>query len=521
MKQDLAMQDVAALIKARNTLLWIISPEELRPERALLGVAQSLERSLFYWDYADGVTDARGKSIAGDTVDPGKALDWVKNNPEKAVYVFRDLHKFTDPRTVRKLRSLAKQLQGVDRDEARAIVVLTPSSEVPPDLVGQTKVITWPLPDRPEMVVILDQTIKSVGELLSTQPTDDEREAIIDAAIGLTAQDAQNAFSYSVVTTRTIDPAIVSAEKKRVIAREGVLEWYDPEPGGLDAIGGLDLLKNWLQLHKLAFSPKARERKVPAPKGVLLAGISGTGKSLTAKCIGTAWNQPLLRLDMGSLKSKYVGDSEANIRKALRVAEAVSPCILWIDEIEKALGGGTGADGASDGGVSQDYVGTILNWMQERGGSVFVVATANDISGMAKTNPELLRKGRFDELFFIDLPTEAERRQVLTAALRKHGQDAETVLKAKSPVDAFIRSSNGWVGAEIEAAVRDALFVAFADGERDLTAQDVLAVSRDTVPLSKTAKGTIKALQDWAKGGVRLASSPEAGTAGKDRVIEV
>jgi SpoVK/Ycf46/Vps4 family AAA+-type ATPase len=280
----------------------------------------------------------------------------------------------------------------------------------------------------------------------------------------------------------------------------------------LDAIGGLEILKGWLTARRSALSQKARAYGLPAPKGMLLLGPPGTGKSLVAKSVAAAWGLPLLRLDLGALRSKYVGESEGNIRKALAVAETVAPCILWCDEIEKSLAGSTGPQG--DGGVAADALGTILSWMQERAGAVFVVATANDVRSLP---PELLRKGRFDELFYIDLPTIKERIEILATLLRQFGRDPDNFDLGK-----LASYMEGFTGAEIAALIPDALFEAFADGERELTTKDVGRAADRIVPLSKTASDKLEALRDWAKGRCRMASKPEEEAAqGMGRALEV
>lgn len=297
-----------------------------------------------------------------------------------------------------------------------------------------------------------------------------------------------------------------------MIAREKVLTWHDPDPRGLAAVGGLELLKGWLNARRAAFGPKARAFGLPAPKGCMLVGVPGCGKSLVAKAVAAAWQMPLLRLDMGALRSKYVGDSEANIRKALQVAEAVSPCVLWLDEIEKSLAGATGPQG--DGGVAADALGAVLSWMQERAGAVFVIATANDVSSLP---PELLRKGRFDELFFVDLPTAPERAAILRASLGQFNRS-----DAKVDIDGLAASAlQGFTGAEISALIPDALFAAFADGERQIINQDILEAAMTVVPLSKTAAEKISTLRDWAKGRARPASAPETVNASNARALDL
>jgi SpoVK/Ycf46/Vps4 family AAA+-type ATPase len=520
MKQDQVIADISALLRARNTLLWIVSREELRVERALTGVAETLNMVPLFWDCADGMSNADSTPNDASLSDPLGALQAVGAQKRRALYVMRDLHKWMDPLVLRSLRSLARKLQGAPRNQARAIIILSPSSEIPPELAGQATVLDWPLPDREEMGAILDSIVESLDDELRSDalPVNGARDAAIDAAVGLTADEAANSYARSLVTERRIDPALVSAEKQRVIARERVLTWHDPDPRGLDAVGGLDVLKTWLTSRRSAFGAKARAYGLPTPKGVLLLGPPGTGKSLTAKAVATAWEQPLLRLDMGALKSKFVGESEANIRKALQVAETVAPCVLWVDEIEKSLAGSTGPQG--DGGVGADALGTLLSWMQDRAESVFIVATANDVTSLP---PELLRKGRFDELFFIDLPNEIERQQILATTLRYYGRDISDDDMATGDVgEAILSETEGFTGAEIAALIPDALYTSFADDERPLTLMDVLEAAKGVVPLSTTAKEKIDGLREWASSRCRFASTQTVkAAAGAERNIEL
>ncbi|HEY8926188.1 MAG TPA: AAA family ATPase [Polyangia bacterium] len=501
--------DITALLRARNTLLWITSREEVRVERSLLDACAAAKYQVFYWDCATGITDAAGEAVDANMKDPSETLGWVRrgivrgNERERFVLVMRDLHKWFDPVTLRGLRTLARDLQSAKPTEARAIVLLTPSGEVPPELSSAT-VLDYPLPDRAEVSRILDEVLAAIKdeEVRANACPPGTYDRAVDAAVGLSAEEIQNCYARSLVTLKKIDPVLVSNEKQRVIAREKVLTWYEPDPRGLDAVGGLDVLKAWLRARRSAFTVAAREFGLPAPKGAFLLGIPGCGKSLTAKAVASAWQMPLLRLDMGSLRSKFVGDSEANIRKALKVAEAVSPCVLWMDEIEKALAGASGP--AGDGGVAADALGTILSWMQDRQGSVFVIATANDVRGLP---PELLRKGRFDELFWVDLPTTRERAAIMGAALREHGRSPELV-----DLSAVADFTEGMTGAEIAALVPDALFAAFEDDQRAVTTDDLRRAAATVVPLAKTASERLSALREWAKGRARYASTPESST---------
>jgi SpoVK/Ycf46/Vps4 family AAA+-type ATPase len=508
-----AAADVAALLRARNPLIWITTREEARTERLLMEAAQAAQYEPRFWDCANGIADYAGKVLDAQCTDPAQVLNTIRDSSKRQVWILRDLAPWLkDPTVNRSLRSLARQLTLAPRDEARAVVLLTPSSEVPPEIAGHAIVIDWPLPDRAEIADILDAAIAALpDEIRDAAAPNGARDAAIDAAVGLTAEEAQACYAKSLVSTRRIDPATVSAEKKRVIAREKVLEWVDPIPGGLDAVGGLESLKAWLAARRAAFGPRARAYGLPAPKGALLVGVPGCGKSLTAKAIAAAWGMPLLRLDMGALKSKWVGESEGNIRKALRVAETVAPCVLWLDEIEKALAGAT--QGAADGGTSADALGAVLSWMQDRAGSVFVVATANDVTALP---PELLRKGRFDELFFVDLPNATERAAILKTALLQHKRDPATI---DLPGCAML--AQDFTGAELAALVPEALYTAFADGERAISTGDICGAIQATVPLARTASEKIDKLRAWAKGRARPASITATPTPTAGRALDI
>lgn len=516
--------DITSRLKARNTLLWVVTGEERRVENAIIEAAAAANFRTLFWDCASGITglDEKGKQVtiapAPDGADPDFVLrqsgnDASRQPAERRVYVLRDFHKWiANPITLRALRNRAAELSARPATAAGAIIVLAPTAEIPPELREDVRVITFPIPDRAEMAKILDGVVdaiklqqpeihaKVVEDLATT------RDAAIDAAVGLSAKEATTCYAHSLVTKRRIDVALVSAEKKSVIERAGVLTWFDPDPRGFAGIGGYENVKGWLALREQAFSERARAYGLPEPKGLFLVGVAGCGKSLTPKCVAGAWRVPLLRLDMGALRSKYVGESEANIRKALQVAEAVGRCVLWLDEIEKALAGSTGDQG--DGGVSADALGALLTWMQERKGSVFVIATANDVS---KLPPELTRKGRFDETFFVDVPTTSERTEILSVSIKARGRAVEGI-----DLPALASATEGFTGAELDALVPEALFTAFADGERTLTTSDLVNVAKQIVPLTKTAAEKIKALREWASERARPASKMEAAAVARE-----
>ena len=506
--QEIA-SDVNALLRARNPLLWIVTREEARVESHLIEAAAAASYIPRTWDTAAGVCRLDGSRETFGSPDISDTMTTIAARSQsvgadRGVWIMRDapvwLEGMPGAKPLRQLRNLARSLPGVPRSQAQAVIFITPNGNVPADLAGHATVINWPLPDRAEIAAILDAAIESLpDDMREAALPEGARDAAIDAAVGLTGEEAQGCFAKSLVQTRAINAALVSREKRRVIARERVLEWFDPIPGGIDAVGGLDVLKGWLSQRRLAYSPAARAYGLPAPKGMLLVGPPGTGKSLTAKAVATAWGVPLLKMDLGALKSKFVGDSEANIRKAFGVIEAIGRCVVWLDEIEKALAGAT--QGAADGGVSSDALGAILGWMQERQGEAFVVATSNDAASLP---PELLRKGRFDEVFFVDMPNAGERSDVLKASLKAHNRAPLHPEK----MEEVAAACDGFTGSEIAAIVPDALFAAFADGARELLVSDLVTAARSVVPLSKTAAEKIEKLRDWAKGRARFASAP-------------
>jgi SpoVK/Ycf46/Vps4 family AAA+-type ATPase len=531
--------DISSLLRARNSLIQVVSREEARVEGFLTEAAAAAGYKILFWDIAQGVTNLDGKQNDKfrDSEDPAAAFKFVRSEAEKGdkgerqVWVFRDLSTWLEgtpgaaPR--RQLRNLAKYLPSVGRKSAQAIIILTTSATVPDDLAGHATVIDFPLPDRSEIEKVLQTAIDSLPEFENdkdgnpdpTKPlralacTDAVRDVTIDAAVGLTAEEAASCFAKSLVQMRRIDAATVSSEKKRVISRERVLEWIEPVVGAFDAIGGLENFKDWLAPRKDAYSAKARAYGLPSPKGVVLVGVPGCGKSLAAKCIPAAWSVPLLRLDPGALKGKFVGDSEGNVRKATKVIEALGRCIVWIDEVEKAIQGSDG--NSADGGVSSDQLSTLLNWFQERKGEAFVIMTANDVT---KLPPELYRKGRFDAVFFVDLPTYDERKSVLLAALKANGRGG-----LKVNFNKIAEATEDFSGAEIAELVPTSLYAAFADDAREITTEDLLTAASAVVPISKTAEARIKGIREWgeknAMPATKIAKASSAGT--KSRKLDI
>jgi AAA+ superfamily predicted ATPase len=510
-KSQAIAADLAALFRARNPLIWIASREEARVEKYIFEAAASAGYLARTWDIAAGFAAIDGSQIPGlpDTFgDPDGAMTVIgERSGERGVWIMRDLPALVappagSPLTLRRLRNLARNLPGKGRADAQAIVIISPTASVPAELANHATVINWPLPDREEIEALLDATIESLPEELQETAVNGSRDAIVDAAVGLSGEEAQATFASSLVKTRRIEPAAVASEKERAISKGGVLEFVKPLAGGVKAVGGLDNFLSWLIRLSVAWTPEARAYGLQAPKGAMAVGVPGCGKSLTAKAIAGEWQVPLIKLDLGALRSKYVGESESNLRQALSQIEAVGRCVVWLDEVEKALAGATGEQG--DGGVAADALGAILSWMQDREGEAFVFATANNAE---KLPPELLRKGRFDEIWWVDLPNHVERQGVMAAALRSHGRDAKAIgvdlARVADATDTF-------TGAEIAALVPDAMFSAFADNKREVNTDDLLEAAKTVVPLAKTSEAKIRAIRETWTGKARNASAPAA-----------
>jgi ATP-dependent 26S proteasome regulatory subunit len=374
--------------------------------------------------------------------------------------------------------------------------------EIPTELEKEVTVLSHPLPTREELSALLDKIIEDVKKFpqVRIELDDAGRARLLQAALGLTLAEAENVFAKIIVQDERLaadDVNEVFAEKQQIIRKNGLLEYYATQETFAN-VGGMSVLKDWLQKRALALTDQAREFGLPAPKGILLLGVQGCGKSLCAKAVSSLWQLPLLRFDMGRMFGSLVGSSEENVRKAISVAESVAPAILWVDEIDKAFAGSQGS-GATDGGTTARVFGTFLTWLSEKTAPVFVVTTANDISQLP---PELLRKGRLDEIFFVDLPSTEERKEIFRIHISKRGRDV-----AKFDLDALADRAKDFSGAEIEEAVISGLYDAFYT-QTELSTEHVLEALRQTVPLSKTMDEQINRLRNWTEGRARNASVP-------------
>ena len=472
-------------LRARFTLIVLITPEEDRALQTIKSVCERTQRRALTWDTADGfssLTPTTGALPAAR--DPLTALEQVEKMEGYSLFILKDFHDaWGNPQIKRKLRSVCQKLKFTKK----SILVTTCSTNIPEELKDEAVLVNFPLPGTEELEDVLVNLTRTPGVRVNLTPLGHEK--LVQAALGLTSSQAQRVFARAIVTDGVLDDRdidLVTDEKKQIIRESEALEFYAVSESP-DDVGGPGVLKEWLRLRERAFTQEARAYGLPAPKGIALIGIPGTGKSLTAKMIGGLWRLPLLRLDVGALFGSLVGESEERTRRALQVAETVAPCVVWIDEVEKAL-----AHGGLDSGTSTRVFGTILTWMQEKTSPCFVVATANDIASLP---PELLRKGRFDEIFFLDLPTQAERKEIFTVHLRKRNR-----IPADYDLDQLAAATGGYVGAEIEQAIIDAMYLGFNEN-REFSTADILAAIKRQVPLSISQRETIEALRSWLREG--------------------
>jgi SpoVK/Ycf46/Vps4 family AAA+-type ATPase len=498
---------VADLFKARFPLVYVQTWEEDRLVAEVEAVVSEpalikTPRRLYVWSATAGLAENGTKAKSGSE-NPVKALELVESLDEPAVFVFKDFHihfgaggRVADPQIVRKVRDLVLALKNARCP--KNVLFVSPTVVLPQELQKDISVLDFDMPSIEEIRQSLREIIDANRETgrITIDLTPDDEERLTKAALGLTLQEAENAFARAMVQDGRLDADdvdVVLEEKRQVIKKTEILEFIRSE-SSFDDVGGLENLKRWLGKRNRSWLDAARRYNLPFPKGILITGVPGCGKSLTAKCTSTLWQLPLLRLDVGRVFSGLVGSSEENMRLALKTAEAISPSILWIDEIEKGF---AGSAGAGDSGTSSRVFGTFLTWMQEKARPVFVIATANSIDQLP---PEFLRKGRFDEVFFVDLPTRAERQQILNLHVRRRLTSPEAAGDFEldeQTLAQLVDVSEGYSGAEIEQATVVALFEAFSE-ERSVQADDFARALSTMVPLSVTQAEQIRATREWA-----------------------
>jgi AAA+ superfamily predicted ATPase len=537
----LMKEKIKQYLLAGYPAIWIQDWEEDRVCKDLQRIAREgkgLNIPLQYYEWSctqgfispqDTDNDRDEHKLLADKVDPIEALKFIASKQAKnqALYVFKNLHFFLDnPNSKYLIIQLIKDLIPIAKAKERHLVFVSSQVDLPQELTKDVTLLQFDLPDEEVLDEVLIEVVGAVGVgkfnlsidgmspaqqkrafLLAAENlgvTERDRYRLVQAAMGLTCAEAENAFALTWVANKsfTSDEAVefVQKIKTQFINSSGLLE-YIPPKYTLDDIGGLEELKNWLKMYQKAFTKEAQEFGLSVPKGIICTGIPGTGKSTAAIAASAAWRIPLLRFDIGQIFGSLLGETEQKLRTVLRTAEALAPCILQIEEIEKSLSGMSG-NSINDGGTTSRVGAKLLTWMQEKTKPVFVFATANDIS---KLDSALVRKGRFDEIFFVDLPTEEERKTIFSIHIRKRGRNPNDF-----DLDLLAEHSEGYGGAEIESAVESGLWAAFNDGGRQLKTQDILQALASTKPISITKKESIQAIRKWAEGRARNASAVSA-----------
>lgn len=495
-------------LKARYPLLLIQTSEEDRLFSDIRNVAKELNSSIYTWSAASGLCNAQGEIINDATMNLKSAIDICEQkakNKENGLFVFFDAESILLSENAsliiqRRMKEFALNIR--TKGYRCNCVLVSFKTDMASPLSTEITVLDYPLPSREEVKKQIQKFMNLFKnkETVKIDTSNETVDALTAASLGLTTAEIDNCLSRALVEDHCLnldDVKSIVQEKKQIIRKSGVLEYIDVSMS-LNDIGGLEVLKKWLKIRGDIFSDDAKDFGLQPPKGVLLVGIPGCGKSLTAKCIASSWNMPLLKLDIGKIFGKYIGESEANIRQALKTAEAIAPCVLWIDEIEKGF-----ASTDSDGGTSSRVFGNILTWMQDKNAPVFTFATGNNIN---KLPPELLRKGRFDEIFFVDFPDYEERKKILSihiSKIKRNIKDFDLDKLAKLSGEECLGKDIRLAGAELEAWVKDALMEAYTrkingNQNADLSMYDFETVIKRMVPMAKIRAEDFKSLRNWA-----------------------
>jgi ATP-dependent 26S proteasome regulatory subunit len=511
--------DLLSLLRSRAPLIYLTCNEEKRMKIYFKHLAASEGYKIYIWDCFLGLLDLmsekKSKGITDDLTQPTVVLDKIIEQAQQdednakslksegirgTIYILLDFHRFMEEA----VPDLERRLKTFSNIESMTHIIMTgPYLVTTPTLEDSISVLDFPYPNSDEISCALNSlvsAIKKQGKLPNLEKeTEEHKDEIIKAANGLTLNEAQMAFSKSVVMNKTFSIPVILKEKQQIIRKKGILEFFEPKVSMKD-IGGLKHLVNWLERRKLSFHSDAKKYGLPSLRGIMLLGGAGTGKSLTCKAIAGLYQLPLLRLDFGKLFGSLVGQSEATVRDMIRLAENISPAVLWIDEIEKGLSGSR-SSGQTDGGTTSRVVSTFLTWLQEKEAPVFVVCTANDYSTIP---PEFMRAGRLDEVFFVDLPTKTERKDIYKVLFKKHNRDP-----LKFDIDSLASVTENYSGAEIEKSIVSALFEGFSDNKREITTKDVSMAVKSFKPLYDIRQEEFDEMRDWAKGRCVMANSDE------------
>ncbi|HXB22015.1 MAG TPA: AAA family ATPase [Candidatus Solibacter sp.] len=536
------LERLKVLINSSTPIVVIETVEEMRAVMLVRAAGGELNLPVFEWSIADGLTRAGGVPVNSaplssrvepkprlasggseserlmayvmstpgysepssivNTKDPAQVLAHLETMTIEGVFILKDFHRhIEEPVVVRRMRDVAQRFS----TQRQTIVITAPSISLPPELSSLVEYLELPLPDVSRLRALVEVVYARLSKTRTLKSRLDAAgiQAVAENLRGLTEEEAERAVSQAIVTHYALCPEIITdilEAKKKLLRRSGMLEFIESSDS-MANIGGLDNLKHWLQQRRGAWEESARSFGLEAPRGVIILGVQGCGKSMCARAVAGEWKLPLVRFDTSAVFDKFVGETEKRIKKLFQVAEELAPAVLWIDELEKVFAGSGTDSASSDAGVSSRLLGSFLSWMQERRAAVFVTATSNDVTALP---PELIRKGRFDELFFVDLPNSTERKAVLNLQLARHKLDP-----ARFDLDQLVAAAKSYSGAEIDAAVQTAMYAAFSS-KKPVTTEMVMEALKSTIPLSATRAEEIQALRAWARQRAVPASLPDA-----------
>jgi ATP-dependent 26S proteasome regulatory subunit len=516
--------DFLTQLKARYPLFYVTTNEEKRFYSFLEHFCRVHGYSCYLWDCFRGLIDIETAEPVGGTDEtirlPNSILEHIREESSRlagdndrltslksrgkrgVIYILLDFFRFIDPKHRSPQWDIERRLKSLTNIDGVVSTIMTgPRYAIPEVLENLVQTIDFPYPNKNEIKNVLWGAVSSVEAKIKNirEDTIDIEENLVNSVSGLTLLEAQTAFAKSLVLHKGWDIQTLLKEKKQIIAKSGMLEFYD-KTVSVDEIGGLKHLINWIKDRKHCFSEEAEAYGLPKPKGILTIGFPGTGKSLTCKAVSGLWGMPLLRLDFGKMFQSHVGASEENIRNAIKLAETVAPCVLWIDEIEKAISG-VRSSGSTDGGTTSRVLSTFLTWMQEKEAPVFVVATANDYTSIPA---EFLRAGRFDEIFFVNVPNRTERKEIFSVQLIKKGYDPKDF-----DIEELARITDHYTGAETEKAIDKAMLAGFVDGKRPITTKDIIIAVKAFTPLAIMRAEEFEGMSEWAADNCVSASEEE------------
>lgn len=485
-------------IRAQYPIIYLVTYEESRTEYILHNICLEAKMDMYSWSFTSGLEQI-GKPEPPTQMNPLKVFDYASEVSTPSLFVLKDLHSFFgNQEVVRKIRDWYNQAHKV----YKPIIITSPVLKIPVELEKIITVLDLQLPGADEIEDLLNVAIETIKAKTNFEDLSDaEMSSVVRACMGLTSDEIENVLAKTWIENGTFDVSSILAEKKQIVRKSGILEYFD-ELENYNNVGGMDALKTWLEERGDVFGDDARKAGLPFPKGVLLLGIPGVGKTLLAKAVSNLWGLPLIKMDVGKVFAGIVGASEQNMRKAIATVEACAPAILMIDEIEKGLSG-VGSSNFSDAGTAARVFGTFLQWLNDKTSPVFVIATANDVTQLP---PELLRKGRFDEIFFVSLPDHEDRKEIFQIHVTKpRGQHPGRTLEGFD-LDELASLTEGFSGSEIEQVVIAGLFKAFKE-KKELAQEHLVSAINETIPLSLTMEEQITRLKRWAHNRARPASS--------------